>query len=855
MRVFGENMSTLVLLDSNSLLNRAFYAMSELTDRKGRPTGAIHGYLSMLTKLIDQYKPDKIVAAFDRKAPTFRKELYAGYKATRKPMPEDLAAQLQPVKDMLTLMGVPVVEKDGWEADDIIGTLARRFDGKTLIVTGDRDSWQLIDADTSVIFTKRGITDIAFMDEQKLKDDYGLTPSQIVDLKSLMGDSSDNIPGVPGVGEKTALGLLEKYGTLDGVYASLDEVKGKLHDRLAENKELAYLSYKLATIDTDSPIDASVLERDFKPVYPTELKKTLLDYNLVKLADKMNFEDEGGSEQTAQTFNDAVRLTERGVAADAVAALTGRIAFDISGANIAVADEKDSFELVVSDSLLDEGMSFDDAIAVLAPLLEDGARAKLCFDVKTVMHTLDGYGVELRNCDDVMLKAYLCDSNANVKSAADLFALYDMHGSDVGAMLLALDKTLDGEMREKEQTELYRNMELPLVKVLFDMEKRGFAVDRATLDALSERLGAQLQALSASITELAGEPFNLNSTKQLAHILFEKLGLRAGKKTKSGYSTNVEVLEGLKNEHPIVPLILSYRELSKLKSTYLDGMLPLIDGGGKIHTVFRQAVTATGRLSSTEPNLQNIPVRKESGREIRRMFVASPGCLLVCADYSQIELRLMAHFSGDRNMIDAFNAGEDFHTSTAAKLFHVAPELVTKDMRRSAKAVNFGIIYGISDYGLSEDLGVAVWQAREFMNEYFAHFPDVKKYMESSVAFAKEHGYVRTLDGRRRYIPELRSSNYNTRSFGERVAMNMPLQGTASDIIKKAMIAADRALHDEGLRAGLIMQVHDELIVDAPKADAEKAAAILKREMENAAHLAVPLIAEVGIGENWVEAK
>lgn len=847
-------MPTLILLDSNSLLNRAFYAMKDLTDRKGRPTGAIHGYFSMLAKLFGQFKPDKVVAAFDLKAPTFRKEIYEGYKATRKPMPEDLAAQLQPTKDILGLLGIPVCELEGYEADDVIGTLARRFDGDVLIVTGDRDSWQLIDDRTKVVFTIKGITEIALMDVKKLKEDYGLTPSQVIDLKSLMGDASDNIPGVPGVGEKTAKGLLDSYGTLDGVYAHLDEIKGKLREKLADNKDLAYLSYRLATIDTDSPVDASVLDKNFGTVYPVALKKTLLDYNLVKLADTFAYDD--GSVQSEGTeIADAQKIFDAAALAEAVERSKGVAAFDISGKNLYFADENGSYEIVVSDNLFDEGILFDDAIAALRPLLEDDKRVKLCFDAKTIMHVLDGYGVTLRGWDDVMLKAYLCDSNAGYKSAADLFAAYDVPGANVGAALLAVGQKLVGEMTEKQQDGMYEQIERPLVGVLKDMEDRGFSVDRRTLESLSDRFGAQLDELSSKITELAGEPFNLNSTKQLAHILFEKLGLRAGKKTKSGYSTNVDVLVSLKNEHPIVPLILSYRELSKLKSTYLDGMLPLIDSAGKIHTVFRQAVTATGRLSSTEPNLQNIPIRKESGREIRRMFVASQGCKLVCADYSQIELRLMAHFSGDRHMIEAFNAGADFHAATAAKLFGVPPELVTPDMRRSAKAVNFGIIYGISDYGLSEDLGVAVWQAREYMNNYFATYPDVKRYMESSVAYAKEHGYVRTLDGRRRYIPELKSSNYNTRSFGERVAMNMPLQGTASDIIKKAMIAADSALKREGLRAGLIMQVHDELIVDAPQEEAERAAEILRREMEGAAKLAVPLIADVGIGDNWLEAK
>lgn len=847
-------MKTLVLLDSNSLLNRAYYALPDLTDRQGRPTGAIHGYLSMLVKLISRYSPDKIVAAFDRKAPTFRKEMYEGYKATRKPMPDDLAAQLQPLKELLSLMNIPICEKDGYEADDVIGTLAKRFSGKTYIVTGDRDSWQLIGPDTTVLYTKRGITEVEEMDETRLKEEYGLTPSQVIDLKSLMGDASDNIPGVPGVGEKTARTLIAEYGTLDNVYASLDGVKGKLKEKLEQNRELAYLSYKLATIDTDSPIDDSVLDGDFEAVYRPELKTALHGYGLVKLAERMTFAD-GSAPAEPRPERTVTTLTDEEALSAALARTKNEFAFDFFGASAHFNADGSGYTVDICDDLLGEGVSFDALVRAAAPVLSDPHIKKICFDVKTIMHELDRYGVSLECYDDVLLKAYLCDSTRNYKSPADLFAAYGEGETPPAFALADVNAKLDAELAEKEQTDMYRKIELPLVKVLYDMENRGFSVDRATLDSLAARFGAQLDELSARITEMAGEPFNLNSTKQLAHILFEKLGLRRGKKNKSGYSTNVEVLNALKNEHPIVPLILSYRELSKLKSTYLDGMLPLIDSKGKIHTVFRQAVTATGRLSSTEPNLQNIPIRKDSGKEIRRMFVASEGCTLVCADYSQIELRLMAHFSGDKHMIEAFRHGADFHTETAAKLFGVPRELVTSDMRRSAKAVNFGIIYGISDYGLSEDLGVAVWQAREYMNNYFATYPDVKRYMEDSVAFAKENGYVRTLDGRRRYIPELKSSNYNVRSFGERVAMNMPLQGTASDIIKKAMTAVAAALEREAPGAGLIMQVHDELIVDCPDRLTDKVAAILKREMESAARLEVPLVADVGYGKNWLEAK
>ena len=847
-------MQTLVLLDSNSLINRAFYALPPLTNRQGQQTGAIFGFVNMFLKLVDKYKPDYVVAAFDRKAPTFRKKMYEGYKATRKPMPEELACQLEPLKRLLRAMKVQIAEIDGFEADDILGTLSKRSKCKTYIVTGDRDSLQLIDEKTTVLMTKKGISEIVEYDEARLKED-GFTPSQIIDLKSLMGDSSDNIPGVAGIGEGTATKLLAEYGTLDNVYAHIDETKGALNRKLTEGKESAYLSYKLATIDRDCPIETVPEDMTFTETYDSEVRDILLEFEFGKIADRLNF---GQKETKAETLAAKTQTADSEAALlDALAKIkeSGLLAFDISQ-RIFVGGYGVSYEVTISDNLLGEGVDYNAFIRALEPLICDEDVRKLCFDKKTYMHLLEPYGVVMKGvCDDVMLKAYLCDSNRNYKSLSALATAYGVNTDDGAAALVALDDILDGEMREKEQEKLYKELELPLVDVLYFMEKEGFKVDRKYLDELNGELTSETEKLAAEITDLAGEPFNINSTQQLAKILFEKLGLKHGKKTKTGYSTNVEVLESLRNEHPIIPAILQYRELVKLKSTYLDGMLPLIDKNGRIHTVFKQAVTATGRLSSTEPNLQNIPIRKESGKRIRKMFVPADGNVLVCGDYSQIELRLMAHMSGDKAMIDAFNGGEDFHRSTAARLFGVPFEEVTQDMRRSAKAVNFGIIYGISDFGLSEDLGISVYEARRYMQNYFATYPGVKRFMDDCVAFAKENGYVKTLYGRKRYIPELQASVYATRAFGERVAMNMPLQGTASDIIKAAMIEVDKKLAEGGYKAKLIMQVHDELIVDCPLSEKDNVEKLLKTCMQNVAELSVPLIADVGSGENWLEAK
>ncbi len=851
-------MDRLILLDSNSLINRAYYALPNLTNHDGQYTGAIFGYMNMLIKIFDTYKPTHVIATFDRKAPTFRKSMYDGYKATRKPMPHELASQLAPLKEILAAMNIPILEMDGYEADDIIGTLAKKYSAKTFIVTGDKDSLQLIDDTTTVLLTKKGISEIAYYDEPALKSE-GLVPSQIIDLKSLMGDSSDNIPGVAGVGEKTAKDLLAKYSTLDGVYAHIDEIKGKLQEKLISGKEMAYLSYDLATINVNSPIEFDDLEKArLNATFSGEVKALLKKLELTKIIDRLNF-DSSEASAVAEIFipkSQDIDTLEGLSEVLSKIILNGKFAFSLSG-RITISVDDECFNIVIADNLLGEGINYGDFLDACKNVFENEKIVKTCFDYKNNLHVLDKDGITLRGVEnDTLLKAYLIDANRNYKSEQELFNAYNLPEGEESALIAYLDGILDREMQERGLVDLYKNVELPLVEVLFDMEKEGFRIDLDILNELNDKYSKELDSLIRQIIELAGKPFNVNSTKQLASVLFEDLGLKSGKKTKTGYSTNVEVLNSIKNQHPIIPLILRQREIAKLKSTYLDGMLPLIDSKHKIHTIFKQTVTATGRLSSTEPNLQNIPIRKAEGKQIRKMFIASEGNELVCADYSQIELRLMAQFSGDETMLHAFNNNVDIHATTASKVFGVPLEMVTADMRRQAKAVNFGIIYGISDFGLSEDLGIPVYKARDFIAGYFATYPKVKEYMEKCVEVAKEKGYVTTYLNRRREIPELKSSNYNLRNFGERVAMNMPLQGSASDIIKVAMLRVSKALKDGGFKAKLIMQVHDELIIDSPVEESEKVKKLLVESMENiTTGFSLKLVADCSAGKSWLEAK
>ena len=848
-------MNKILVLDSNSLINRAFYALPNFSNRKGQFTGAIFGYMNMLLRLIQEYEPTHIVAAFDRHAPTFRKQMYEGYKAQRKGMPDELRAQIEPMKSVLRAMGIPILEMDGYEADDIIGTIAKTNSDQVYIVTGDKDSLQLIDDTTTILLTRKGVSEIEKFTPQYLKETWNMVPSQIIDLKSLMGDTSDNIPGVPGVGEKTARDLLEKYETLDGVYANIDEIKGKLKEKLEINKELAYLSYKLATIKIDTPIEFNLDLTKFDGNYKPELYDILKDLELNKIIEKLSFsEDTKKKDEIVLDVKEIKSINELALLKDKIKK-TKNFSMAVDD-NVEIAIAKDNaYRVVLTDNLL-EGIFFDNFIYDFKDIFEDESIRKLVFDAKNTMYDLSRLDINLVNFDDVLIKAYLMDVNRNYKSLDDLIEAFNLVIPSKAAALIYIEEEADKILKERKIEDLYYKMEKPLVSVLYKMERAGFRVDKKKIEDLSTTFKVELASLSENIYKMAGEEFNINSPKQLGHILFEVLNLPSkDAKTKSGYSTNVEVLSALYYEHPIIADLLRYRELEKLRSTYLDGMLPLIDNEDKIHTIFKQTVTSTGRLSSTEPNLQNIPVRKEEGKQIRGMFIASKGCKLVCADYSQIELRLMASFSKDEEMIKDFTSGKDIHAATAAKIFNVPIEFVDKDLRRQAKAVNFGIIYGITPYGLSQDLGISPGQAKSFMENYFIKYPRVHDYMDELVNEAVKSGYAKTMMGRIRTIPELTMSNRNMQAFGKRAAMNMPLQGSASDIIKLAMIKVDEELLKQGLKAKLIMQVHDELIIDTPIDEVQKVEKLLKDAMESVVSLPVPLIADVGVGDNWLEAK
>ena len=839
----------LLLLDSNSLVNRAYYAMPSLRDSSGRCTGGVYGFVNMLAKLIHEEKPTHIACAFDVHAPTFRHKVYDAYKAGRRPMPDELREQIPLLKEVLEAMRIRVVELAGYEADDILGTLSRQASMPVLVVSGDKDVLQLVDDKVTVYHTKRGITDVIAYTPARLAEE-GLAPYQVPELKGLMGDASDNIKGVPGVGEKTARTLIAQYKDLDGIYAHLAEIPGKLHDKLEQGKQDAYFSRDLATICRTVPLSIGVEDCLFDPILPVAAQQLLWQLEFKNLVNKFTYQEEAPTPSTAAIAS--VTIDSRAAMQQAIDQhrATQRLALVcIEGAWHIAFDADTDYTVQVGDDMLCD-LSLEDFWTAIMPMLADDKVTKYVFDLKSMYYRLADHCAPFA-AQDVQLLHYVADVNRVQEKVEDMLRVlgYDPH---VGAAaLVAIYDSLLQEVRDKGCEHIYRDVELPLVPVLYEMERNGFRVDVQALRALGERYTAELASLTQDIYSYAGGTFNINSPKQLAEVLYDQLGLPTDKKR----STGADKLEKLRYMHPIVDYILRYRQISKLQSTYVSGMLPLLDSADRLHTVFRQAVTATGRLSSTEPNLQNIPVRTAQGKQIRAAFVASAGCKLVVSDYSQIELRLMAHFSQDATMLDAYRRGEDIHAATAAKVYGVPIEEVTPEMRSGCKAVNFGIIYGISDYGLSENIGISVKKAKEFIEKYFALYRGVRAYMDRAVQQAKELGYATTLFGRRRAIPELHSSVYNVRQFGERIAMNTPLQGTASDIIKMAMIRVSRALHEKNLQAKLILQVHDELVVDSPEAEVDQVAAILKQEMESVCELSVPLVADVGIGDNWVEAK
>ena len=879
-----------MVIDGNSIINRAYYGIRPLTNREGLYTHAVFGFLTTLLRLKEEEQPDALCVTFDLHAPTFRHKADEAYKATRKPMPEELRMQVPVLKEVLDALNIPRYELEGWEADDLIGTISRKCEAAgwdCVVVTGDKDSLQLITDRTKVklVSTRMGQTTTKDMTPETFREQYGFDPIHMIDLKALMGDASDNIPGVPGVGEKTAMDLIQKYGSIEAIYEKLPDIDAKpaAVKKLTAGEEAARHSYWLATIVTDAPLSFDPAENRVQAPGP-EAYPLFLRLEFSKLIEKMNLRPEEAApaetapdvtvtvecvtaEEQARKLLDLFRKADH-VTVLALPDLSGVIADCGTGADTALSAEF-FFERYTGDW------------NALLNALFAGNIKKVSHNVKDLTRTLLENGLNAEGfVFDTALAAYLADATSGKYEIGQLFAAYfhtelvkpayldpdafsllgDTAGAEASfhsytAAVEALYGVLAPRLKELNLEELYHTAELPLCRVLAEMELAGCRADKGALVSFGEMLSEKADALEQDIYNMAGEEFNINSPKQLGEILFGKLGLPHGKKTKTGWSTNADVLEKLRYEAPIVGAVLEYRQYTKLKSTYAEGLLKAMDPDGRIRTRFQMTVTDTGRLSSREPNLQNIPTRTDLGSEIRKMFIPAEGCVLVDADYSQIELRLLAHISGDTAMQAAFTSGADIHTATAAQVFHVDPADVTHEMRRRAKAVNFGIVYGISAFSLSQDIGVTVAEAKAYMEAYFATFPGVRKYMDDVVAQAKERGYVETLFHRRRDLPEIKSSNFNMRSFGERVALNMPIQGTAADIMKLAMVAVEKRLKRELPEAKLVLQVHDELIVECPEGQAAAAAKLLEEEMEQVAHLSVPLTAEAHWGRNWLEAK
>ncbi len=839
----------LLILDGNSVINRAFFGVKPLTTREGLFTHAIYGFLNILDRMEKEEQPDAVCVAFDLHGPTFRHLKYDGYKATRHGMPEELAMQMPVMKDVLRAMNIPIYECHGWEADDVIGTVGRicsNNDWECVIVTGDRDSLQLIDENVHVklVISKPGQTTATLYTEEVFRAEYGFEPKKMVDLKSLMGDSSDNIPGVAGVGPKTATDLLLKFGSLDGIYEHIDDasIRPKLREKLEASRDNAYLSYDLATIRCEAPIDFEPKDALVRPYNKPELYALFQKLEFVKLIDKYGL---------------------RGAALEVPKKETKKVAPLPKTDALPDALHHCAVYLAADGSL---GVAWEQGVCVLTPMEAQMGVAfgsDLIFhDSKVTMHRLDDLGISYgETAFDTALAAYDLNpsqSDYPVSKLATNFLGISVDDGDAAGCAEALwhlRPALEAELEKNGMTALYFDMELPLCSVLYRMEKRGIAIDRNQLQQFGEMLSHRIADCEALIYGYSGEKFNINSPKQLGELLFDKLGLPPVKKTKTGYSTNAEVLEKLKSKHPIIPAIMDYRMLTKLKSTYADGLMAVIDTDGRIRTTFQNLVTATGRLSSTEPNLQNIPVRTDLGAEIRKMFIPKPGHVLVDADYSQIELRVLAHIADDKVMQDAFISGLDVHTVTAAQVFGVAPENVTALQRRHAKAVNFGIVYGISEFSLAEDIGVSRYEAKDYIDSYLAHYSGVREYMKKVVVDARETGYTSTMYGRKRYIPELTASNFNIRSGAERIALNTPIQGTAADLIKLAMIRVENALNEQYPEAKLLLQVHDELIVECPEQIAAEVSALVSREMQAVARLKVPLQAEAKFGKSWYDAK
>ena len=847
-------MKKLLLIDGNSLLNRAFYAFGgggTFLSFNGAPTNATYGFLNMFIKGLEDIRPTHVVIAFDVKAKTFRHEMYDGYKATRKPMPDDLRVQLTDLKKILTIMGVKIIEKEGSEADDVIGTLAKKCGAKTIILTADKDAFQLIDERVELHLTKTGVTNLDVWTVDRVTSEYEIKPQQFIDLKALMGDTSDNIPGAKGIGEKTALKLIQEHSNIENLYASLDKIQGTVGEKLTSSQEMVLLSKKLATIDTnvDVPCDtdsfsfnlpfnddtySAFSERGFKSI----IKRTHLFQNVLtreSVAQNANTETSIIEISTTKELNDMLtkHATEKQCA----------ITYDSIAFYVAFKPDAE-YKIKIIQNMLDPGLYTPDILVALKPLLESDMQ-KYVFDSKQFTTYLTKNGISLTNVvTDAHLIDYLLSTRTNVTDTTTLYSHYGITTEAKAAPLLAID--FEAKLTSKGLLELYRDIELPLVEVLLEMEKNGMTLNMAALDDVAKELDTEIKQVSEQIFEKAGERFNINSTKILGEILYKKLGLDIVKKTKTGLSTDEEALQKLSGKHPIVPLVLRYRKLYKLLSTYVIGYKNLADPQGMVHSTFHNTATVTGRLSSSEPNLQNIPKRGDESARIRCLFRSrfNDGHL-VCADYSQIELRILAHLSKDESMGEAFRLNRDIHTETACKVFDKETKDVTSDMRRIAKAVNFGIIYGMGSFGLGKSLGIPQSEAATFIEKYFAQFPKIKEYLDSCRDYASSNGYAKTIFGRRRYIPELASSNGNIVQFGARAAMNMPMQGSASDIVKKAMVHIHKRFKEERVEAILVAQIHDELIFDTPKDEIATVENILREEMCKVATLSVPLVIDI----------
>lgn len=859
----------IVLIDGHSIINRAFYGVPDLTNAEGLHTNGIYGFLNIMFRILDEEKPDYLAVAFDLHAPTFRHQMYDAYKGTRKGMPDELREQVPVLKEVLQAMGIPLLMKEGYEADDLLGTIAKRSEAEGLeaiVVSGDRDLLQIATDKIMIRMpkTKRGTTEIENYHTQDVVDAYQVTPLQIIELKALMGDSSDNIPGVPGIGEKTATNLIVAYGNIENAYAHVEEIKpNRAKEALRNHYDMAVMSKKLATICVDAPVEFDLEQARLANLYTPEAYDWCRKLNFKKLLERFDRTEEiilkEPEVQYVTGISEAEEVFKRAEAKETIAFELCRqdnkndpaMVVSETGELCMAPTEQVGISLAISDTevyyIAAEGSLTEEKLfGHLEQMVE---KVPLCAasDVKKILKYIAPKA--RKHLFDIEIAAYLVNPLMSGYAHEDLNKPY---------AALTTWKKVPGLLEKLDETgmkKLFDEIEMPLVFTLYDMEQAGIRVNGEELNAYGEALVGRIEELEHTIHEAAGEAFNINSPKQLGVILFEKLGLPNGKKTKTGYSTSAEVLDKLAPEYPIVKDILEYRQLTKLKSTYADGLAGCIAEDGRIHSSFNQTITATGRISSTEPNLQNIPVRMELGRLIRKVFIPDDGCIFVDADYSQIELRVLAHMSGDEKLIEAYRQAEDIHRITASQVFHVPFEEVTPLQRRNAKAVNFGIVYGISSFGLSQDLSISTKEAKEYIERYFETYPGIKGFLDGLVAGAKEEGYVTTMFGRRRPIPELKSSNFMQRSFGERVAMNSPIQGTAADIIKIAMIRVHDRLQEEGLKSRLILQVHDELLIEARLEEADRVERILEEEMQQAAKLLVPLEIDMHRGENWYEAK